>query len=80
MPVLEWFREWIGRKSPVFKELFHCPYCCSHWVALVLSFIYWPAFVHSGWPVADFIVSWLAIVGGAIVPVFMLLFISRLEP
>jgi hypothetical protein len=79
MPVLESFRMWIGKKSPFFKELFHCPYCCSHWVAAAICLAYRPRFVDSGVYTVDYFVSWWAVVGAAAIPIFMMFYVARQE-
>ena len=77
MPVFEFVRMWVARKSPFLKELVHCPYCCSHWVAAAVCLVYRPLFVHSSVVPVDYLISWWALVGAAMVPVYLLLFIGR---
>lgn len=46
--------EWLG-------ELVRCPYCLSHWVALVFVVVYRPVLVEMWLPI-DLIVSWFVVV------------------
>jgi hypothetical protein len=32
-----WLRDYISNLGPLFKRLIHCPWCLSHWVALILA-------------------------------------------
>lgn len=77
MPVIRSLREWATARSAFAKELLHCPYCTSHWVSLPLVLFYQPRFIHSEWAFVDFMVSWLAVVGAAMAPIFMLMFIAK---
>lgn len=77
MPLVQGARQWAFRKSSFLKALLHCPYCTSHYVAAALALIYRPRVVVSQWLWLDLAVTWMAIVGAAMVPIFMLLFIAR---
>ena len=74
--VFEWLRDWLDKKNDFLADLFSCPYCMSHWVALVLMFVYQPLVLDTGnkWP--DLAVSWFALVAlgslaaGAILLIF----------
>jgi hypothetical protein len=61
--IFEWLREWIADRSEFLGELFECPYCMSHWIALLVMLIYRPQLLSTGhlWP--DLVVSWFALVG-----------------
>ncbi len=77
MPGLKYLRERCQAWSPTLGELLHCPYCCSHWVALAICAAYRPRFITSDWLVVDLFTSWMAVVGAAMVPIFMLMYINR---
>lgn len=74
--IFEWLRNWIETKNDFLADLFSCPYCMSHWIALGLMFLYRPLILDTGnqWP--DLFVSWFALVGlgslvsGAILRIF----------
>ena len=46
-------------------ELISCPYCFSHWVALVMVAIWRPRLTNCGYALADYGVSVFAMVGAA---------------
>ena len=50
-------RDWIESKSEFIGELFHCPYCFSHWLALGAVAFYQPRLVVSGFVLADLAVT-----------------------
>lgn len=77
MPVFESVRLWAGKKSPFWRELLCCPYCCSHWVGAAVCLVYRPLFVHSGILPVDYFISWWALVGAAMVPIYLLMAIGR---
>lgn len=77
MPLIRTLREWLTKRSKFAAELLHCPYCTSHWVSLPLVIFYQPRFIESHLPFVDFLVSWFAVVGAAMVPIFMLMFIAK---
>ena len=56
--IFEWLRTGIGKIHPKLEELFRCPWCLSHYVAIIvmlsLNFFY-----HS---FIDFIVYWFEII------------------
>jgi hypothetical protein len=71
--VFEWLRAWIDRRARKprgflrrpfgwLNELFDCPYCMAHWIALAAMFVYKPLLISTGreWP--DLIVSYFALV------------------
>jgi hypothetical protein len=60
-------RAWIAQWGPWWRDLFHCPYCLSHWIALGLVLVYRPAVVHSGLRIVDGLMSLLVIVALAAV-------------
>lgn len=78
MPLIVPLRRWLSRSS-FLKELLHCPYCTSHWVAAAAMVIYRPILFHSGLPAVDWFFSWQALIGAAMVPIFVLYFILRIE-
>jgi hypothetical protein len=43
-------------------EGLECPYCTSHWVAFILTFVYFPRPLNSGFMVVDFFVSVMMLV------------------
>lgn len=55
-------RQWLKEKVPSLAGLIHCPYCTSHWVAMVLVLFYKPVVVDLFLPV-DLAVSVMAVVG-----------------
>jgi len=74
--VFAWLRNWLDDRNDFLADLFSCPYCMSHWVALGVMFMYQPLLIDTGsrWP--DLAVSWFALVAlgslaaGAILRVF----------
>ena len=34
--------EWLEKRSPLLEEMLSCPWCTSHWVALLFTLIYQP--------------------------------------
>ena len=66
--IFAWLRDWMDRLADHhsfmewFADLFQCPYCMSHWIALGLMLIYQPLLLDTGnkWP--DLVVSWFALV------------------
>jgi len=58
----EWFRNWLEDHTDFLADLFSCPYCMSHWVALGVMFLYQPLILDTGnkWP--DLMMSWFALV------------------
>lgn len=50
-------REWISRIHPKLEELIHCPWCLSHYVALVAMFT---AGKYTGF--IDFVAQWFAMI------------------
>lgn len=60
--VSEGFRSWADNKSAWLGKLVNCPYCISHWIALVAVAWYRPRVVTSGFIIFDWIVSLFLIV------------------
>lgn len=65
--IFEWLRELLESQtdSPVFEwlaELFDCPYCMSHWVAMLAMFIYQPMLIETGPFLANWVVSWCVLI------------------
>ena len=54
-------RSYIEQRSKWFGELFHCPYCLSHWVALFLFVFYAPKVIN-GFMILDYLVTFFVIV------------------
>lgn len=54
-------REWIAGRNKWLGELMSCPYCTSHWVAIVLVAIYRPVIIQQ-WFLIDLLVSVFAMV------------------
>ena len=55
------FREWIGDISDFLGELFSCPYCTSHWLAIIGASIFQPL-VTDTWIVFDILLVAFAVV------------------
>lgn len=53
----------LGRWIGWLYELISCPYCLSHWVALVCVFIWQPRITNCSVAVIDYIISVFVIVG-----------------
>lgn len=62
--MFKWFRDLAWKAHPVIGKMSSCPYCTSHWVALVAVGVYQPRPIWLAWP-ADMVVSWLVIIGAA---------------
>lgn len=62
-------RYWVERKNRFLGELVSCPYCVSHWVALVAVIVYRPTPVSSG-------LSWGSLIVDYTVSLFMIVTIS----
>ena len=77
MPVLAKVREWLMSHMGEWSELLHCPYCASHYVGLAFMLAYRPRILMSEFIWLDYFVTWFALVGFAMAPIFALLFISR---
>lgn len=60
--LFEWLRGWIEDRSEFLGELFNCPYCMAHWIALGAMFIYQPMLIGTGPLWANWAVSWFAMV------------------
>lgn len=60
--VSEGFRSWADNKSAWLGKLVNCPYCISHWIALVAVAWYRPRVITSGFIVFDWVVSLFVIV------------------
>jgi hypothetical protein len=56
------FRAWVKKRNPWIGEGLSCPYCTSHWIALILTCIYFPRPVFSGLWFPDFFVSLMILV------------------
>src|SRR5208337_1909386 len=53
--ILNGFHVWLGKRFTFMEKLLSCPWCFSHWVALVLVLIYRPIVVTAYLPVDYFI-------------------------
>lgn len=66
--IFEDFRHFLHAEAQVsvmgdfFHELFTCPYCLSHWIALILVAVYQPRIIDSGFGPLDFAMSIFVIV------------------
>lgn len=76
MPVVSAVREWVSAKSRFLKDLLRCPYCTSNWVSVVVLVACPIHLVHTQSVVVDWVLTWQALVGAAMVPVFGILFIA----
>ena len=56
-------RVWVGSKSKFLGELWECPYCFSHWVALIFTIIYRPTLVSCGVMTFDILITAFAMTG-----------------
>lgn len=68
--IAEPFRKAVKKRSEFFGKLVGCPHCLSHWLAAGATLMYRPWLVHGGGPF-DWLVTWLAITGTAMVPVLL---------
>jgi len=51
-----WFRQLVSKLGYWFKELIHCPYCLSHWLAAIIAIAMFRA------PVGEMVITGLAMV------------------
>lgn len=63
--LFESVRFFFQKRSRFLGGLFSCPYCFSHWLAFAAVLLYHPRLIQTSNPIADFIVSAFALVGGA---------------
>lgn len=61
--IFEWLRDWVEDRSEFLGELFNCPYCMAHWIALAVMLIYQPMLIGTGPAWANWTVSWFTLVG-----------------
>jgi len=56
-------RQFIEERSAFLGDLFHCAFCMSFWIVLLVELTYQPLLLSTGqfWP--DVVVSWLALTG-----------------
>lgn len=61
--LFERVRFFVEDRSTFLGGLFHCAFCMSFWIMLLVEFIYQPLLLSTGqfWP--DVVVSWLALTG-----------------
>lgn len=66
----EGIRKYFMARVPIIGEGISCPYCVSHWVALVLTVIYAPEplGLSGNWNLINYFVSMMAIVALAAIP------------
>ena len=57
-------RVWIADRSDFFGELSSCPYCMTHWVGLIATFIFRQKFTNVWWPI-DYLVAYMALVASS---------------
>ena len=61
--IFEGFRQWCeDNLVDKLDELIHCPYCVSHYAALIGLLITQTIFNITGWVIIDFCITWFAIV------------------
>lgn len=61
-------RNWLDGLSDFLGELFSCPYCMGHWIAIALTVAYQPRPIDSGMLVLDLGISaFMMIALGAVV-------------
>ncbi len=65
-------RKWIKNRSTFLGGGLACPYCTSHWVALVLMLIYFPRLLHCGIIAIDFCVETMMVVAMASVTAWVI--------
>lgn len=63
--IFKFLRDWVSKIHYKFEELIHCPWCFSHYVALLILFlcnkeVY---IIVSSSTIINFIVTWFAIIG-----------------
>ena len=63
--VFRGLREVVGRCGGWLGDLVRCPYCMSHWIALLLVAVYRPRLTQCSLPILDYLVSVFAIVAVA---------------
>lgn len=70
-PVRVWLAGKDGKAWLWLFKLVSCPYCLSHWMAFVAAAI-WRPWIISGWPPAEWLVTSLATVAVAALPVLVI--------
>jgi len=51
------FHDWLEKRSVFLEDLLSCPWCLSHWIALVFTIIYHPLIVTSWFVPLDYFVT-----------------------
>jgi hypothetical protein len=69
------FRRWVKSKSEFLWGGLSCPYCMSHWIAILLTAIYFPRPVYSRFVGIDFIISVMTMVSLASVTAFVVYYV-----
>ena len=77
MPIVQGVREWASRRAGWIRELLHCPYCTSNWVAALLLVVYPLNLAGSQYGWLNWGLDWQALVGASMVPIFGIFFVSR---
>jgi len=55
--LLNAFHAWVEKRSLRLEEMLSCPWCLSHWIALVFTIIYHPLIVTSWFVPLDYFVT-----------------------
>lgn len=59
-------RERLKAKSEFWGKLFSCPYCLSHWLAVVGIIFFRPVPIETGWWIGfDYVASWAMLIAFA---------------
>lgn len=59
--IFERLRVWIDRESEWLGDLVSCPYCTSHWVALVAVIAFEPRPLQTQWDLLDMVAAVFAV-------------------
>lgn len=55
--ILNAFHAWVEKRSVFLEDLLSCPWCVSHWIALIFTIIYRPLIVTSWFVPVDYFVT-----------------------
>lgn len=55
--ILNSFHDWLEKRSVFLENLLSCPWCVSHWIALIFTIIYRPLIVTSWFVPVDYFVT-----------------------
>lgn len=64
--IFEWLRNWVSRFGRWFDDLFHCPYCLGHYIALAIMLVTYrhcsECFIPASKSIVlNFIVTWFSV-------------------